>query len=52
MGKLFFYSDQKVESPGNQRLDKILIVEGKKNIKIGYIPSTEDKGMKYYNTKV
>ena len=25
MGKLFFYSDQVVESPGNRRLDDILL---------------------------
>lgn len=53
MGKLFFYSDQVVESLGNQRLDKILfsrLIPDK--IKIGYIPSTEDRGHKYFQTKV
>ena len=53
MGKLFFYSDQIVDSPGNQRLDKILFANMKnENIKIGYIPSIEDKDKKYFNAKV
>ncbi|MBM7691484.1 dipeptidase E [Peribacillus deserti] len=52
MGKLFFYSDQVVESTGNRRLDNILL-EGMntKNIKISYIPSTEDREKTYFNTK-
>ncbi|MEF7565235.1 hypothetical protein EVU96_18070 [Bacillus infantis] len=52
MGKLFFYSDQVVESSGNQRLDNILL-DGKdtKNTKIGYIPSTEDREKAYFKTK-
>lgn len=53
MGKLFFYSDQIAESPGNKKLDKFLFNNRKnKNIKIGYIASTEDKDKKYFNTKV
>ncbi|WP_449536399.1 Type 1 glutamine amidotransferase-like domain-containing protein [Ferdinandcohnia sp. Marseille-Q9671] len=53
MGKLFFYSDQVVESPGNKRLDNILFAGiDTKTSKIGYIPSTEDKDKKYFNTKV
>ena len=53
MGKLYFYSDQVNETIGNQRLDKILL-EGMdtKNIKIGYIPSTEDKENIYFNIKL
>lgn len=52
MGKLFFYSDQVVESTGNKRLDNILFGGmNTKNIKIGYIPSTEDKEKTYYNSK-
>ncbi|TKD71387.1 Type 1 glutamine amidotransferase-like domain-containing protein [Pseudalkalibacillus hwajinpoensis] len=52
MGKLFFYSDQVVESPGNRRLDNILLTGMEpKDIKIGYIPSTEDKEKTYFNTK-
>lgn len=52
MGKLFFYSDQVVESPGNRRLDNILLTgKDPKSIKIGYIPSTEDKEKTYFNTK-
>jgi dipeptidase E len=52
MGKLFFYSDQVVESPGNRRVDDLLF-SGlvPKNIKIGYIPSTEDKEKRYFNLK-
>lgn len=53
MGKLFFYSDQIIESSGNQRLDNILL-DGMdtKNTKIGYIPSTEDREKTHFNTKV
>lgn len=53
MGKLFLYSDQIIESPGNQRLDSLLFngMETEK-IKVGYIPSTEDKDKKYFRTKV
>jgi len=52
MGKLFFYSDQTIDSPGNRRLDQILL-DGMdvQNTKIGYIPSTEDKGKVYFDTK-
>lgn len=43
MGKLFFYSDQVKESPGNVRMDELLFAGMEpKNIKIGYIPSTRD----------
>ncbi|WP_223701679.1 Type 1 glutamine amidotransferase-like domain-containing protein [Sutcliffiella deserti] len=53
MGKLFFYSDQVVESPGNRRLDNLLLASKElKFIKIGYIPSTEDKEKTHFNTKV
>lgn len=53
MGKLFFYSDQVKESPGNVRMDELLFAGIEpKNIKIGYIPSTEDKEKKYFHTKV
>ncbi|MBM7619350.1 dipeptidase E [Bacillus tianshenii] len=53
MGKLFFYSDQVSEYPGNQRMDKMLF-DGfdPNNIKIGYIPSTDDKERNYFQTKV
>jgi dipeptidase E len=53
MGKLFLYSDQIIESPGNQRLDSLLFngMETEK-IKVGYIPSTQDKDKKYFRTKV
>ncbi|WP_226658081.1 Type 1 glutamine amidotransferase-like domain-containing protein [Guptibacillus hwajinpoensis] len=53
IGKLFFYSDQVNDSPGNQRLDSLLF-EGLdlKTIKVGYIPSTEDKDKQYFQTKV
>lgn len=52
MGKLFFYSDQVFESPGNQRLDHLLFAElDPKNTKIGYIPSTEDKEKKHFHKK-
>lgn len=53
MGKLYFYSDQVNETIDNQRLDKILLIGmDTKNIKIGYIPSTEDKEKIYFNTKL
>ncbi|MGA9290050.1 MAG: Type 1 glutamine amidotransferase-like domain-containing protein [Anaerobacillus sp.] len=53
MGKLLFYSDQIVESPGNQRLDKVLFTGMEpKQIKVGYLPSTEDIDRKYFKTKV
>ncbi|WP_194840879.1 Type 1 glutamine amidotransferase-like domain-containing protein [Filobacillus milosensis] len=53
MGKLYFYSDQVIESPGNKRLDQLLLAGFEaKDIKIGYIPSTEDKDKEYFNTKV
>lgn len=53
IGKLFFYSDQVVESPGNQRLDALLF-EGLEisTVQVGYIPSTEDKRKQYFQTKV
>lgn len=53
MGKLFLYSDQIMESPGNQRLDSLLFngMETEK-IKVGYLPSTEDHNKKYFRTKV
>ncbi|MGF2616370.1 hypothetical protein FZC84_01120 [Rossellomorea vietnamensis] len=53
MGKLFFFSDQIIESSGNQRLDNILL-DGLDvtNAKIGYIPSTEDRERTYFNKKV
>ncbi len=53
MGKLFLYSDQIIESPENQRLDSLLFngMETEK-IKLGYIPSTQDKDKKYFRTKV
>lgn len=52
MGKLFFYSDQIAETPGNRRLDERLL-EGldPETAKIAYIPSTEDKEQKYYTLK-
>ncbi|MCM3612169.1 Type 1 glutamine amidotransferase-like domain-containing protein [Planococcus sp. MERTA32b] len=52
MGKLFFYSDQITESPGNKRLDHLLL-EGLdlEHAKIAYIPSTEDKEKVYYTLK-
>jgi dipeptidase E len=52
MGKLFFYSDQIAETPGNKRLDHLLL-EGlnPETARIAYIPSTEDKERKYYNLK-
>lgn len=52
MGKLFFYSDQITETPGNKRLDHLLL-EGldPEYTKIAYIPSTEDKERKYFNLK-
>ncbi|WP_226673485.1 Type 1 glutamine amidotransferase-like domain-containing protein [Rossellomorea aquimaris] len=53
MGKLFFYSDQVVESPGNRRLDDILLAGvNTNNIQVGYIPSTEDKDKTFFRTKV
>ncbi|WP_186725648.1 Type 1 glutamine amidotransferase-like domain-containing protein [Planomicrobium sp. CPCC 101110] len=52
MGKLFFYSDQVVESFGNQRLDHMLFdSRNTKNTKIGYIPSTEDREKTYFDIK-
>ncbi|RLQ90826.1 Type 1 glutamine amidotransferase-like domain-containing protein [Planomicrobium sp. Y74] len=52
MGKLFFYSDQIAETPGNKRMDHLLL-EGldPEHTKIAYIPSTEDKERKYFNLK-
>ena len=52
MGKLFFYSDQVVETPGNERLDQLLL-EGldPETIKMAYIPSTEDSEKMYFNLK-
>jgi dipeptidase E len=53
VGKLFFYSDQVAESIGNRRLDTILFNgQDLTQIKIGYIPSTEDKEKKHFNAKV
>jgi len=53
MGKLFLYSDQIIESPENQRLDALLFNEmATEKIKVGYIPSTQDKDKKYFRTKV
>ncbi len=52
-GKLIFYSDQVVESPGNRRLDEFLFAGLETSqIKVGYLPSTEDIHKKYFNTKV
>ncbi|WP_421385356.1 Type 1 glutamine amidotransferase-like domain-containing protein [Bacillus salacetis] len=52
MGKLFFYSDQVVESPGNRRLDeKLLAGMNTDNVKVGYIPSTEDKEKTFFRSK-
>ncbi|QOR64774.1 Type 1 glutamine amidotransferase-like domain-containing protein [Cytobacillus suaedae] len=52
MGKLFFYSDQVVGSPGNRKLDNLLFAGKRANdIKIGYIPSTVDIEKKYFNVK-
>ncbi len=50
MGEIFFYSDQIIEPLGNQRLDNILL-DGMdiKNVKIGYIPSAEDKERTNFN---
>lgn len=52
MGKLFFYSDQITETPGNERLDHLLL-EGLnlEHAKIAYIPSTEDKEKEYFKLK-
>lgn len=53
MGKLYFYSDQVDETIGNRKLDTILLNGmNPKNIKIGYIPSTEDREKMYFNAKV
>lgn len=52
MGKLLFYSDQVVESTGNKRLDCFLFSGlDNKNMRIGYIPSTEDKGKVHFHKK-
>lgn len=52
MGNLFFYSDQVIESPGNRRLDNKLFTSGEpEGIKIGYIPSTEDREKIHFNIK-
>ena len=52
MGKLFFYSDQVVESLDNRRVDELLFSGlNPKNIKIAYIPSIEDKERKYFHVK-
>ena len=52
VGKLFFYSDQGIETPGNVRLDRLLL-EGlePEKVKMAYIPSTEDNGKTYFNLK-
>ncbi len=52
VGRLFFYSDQVLDSLHNRCLDDVLF-EGKspREIKIGYIPSTEDKEKKYFHIK-
>lgn len=52
MGKLFFYSDQVSETPGNERLDRRLL-EGldPEKLKIAYIPSTEDRDKTYFRLK-
>lgn len=53
LGKLFFYSDQIIGSSGNKRLDHLLFANMRTSrIKIGYIPSTEDKEKAYFNMKV
>ena len=53
MGKLFFYSDQVVESPGNRRLDDILLAGmDTKNIQLGYIPSKAENQKTFFRTKV
>lgn len=52
MGKLFFYSDQIAETPGNTRMDHLLLRGlDPEYAKIAYIPSTEDKDRKYFNLK-
>jgi dipeptidase E len=52
VGKLFFYSDQVVESSGNRRLDeKLLAGMNTENVKVGYIPCTEDKEKNFFRTK-
>ena len=52
MGKLFFYSDQIKETPGNERLDHLLL-DGLnlETTKIAYIPSVEDSEKTYFNLK-
>ncbi|TAA72597.1 Type 1 glutamine amidotransferase-like domain-containing protein [Planococcus salinarum] len=52
MGKLFFYSDQVRGTPGNERLDQLLL-EGldPEKLKIAYIPSTEDRDKTYFKLK-
>lgn len=52
VGRLFFYSDQVLESPQNRRLDEVLFEDtNASDVKIGYIPSTEDKEKKYFHIK-
>ncbi|GGE56166.1 Type 1 glutamine amidotransferase-like domain-containing protein [Priestia taiwanensis] len=53
MGKMFFYSDQVVVSPRNRRLD-VLLLDGREveKVRVGYIPSTEDKEREYFKKKV
>ena len=52
MGKLFFYSDQVLESPQNRRLDDVLFEDkNPREINIVYIPSTEDKEKQYFHLK-
>lgn len=53
LGTLYFYSDQVEDNTGNQMLDKKLFENmDNSNIKIGYIPSTEDENKTFFQKKV
>lgn len=51
-GRLFFYSDQVIESPGNRNLDTLLLADHvPAQIRIGYIPSTADPDRQFFRNK-
>ncbi len=51
--RLFFYSDQITESPGNGNVDTVLLLAGHHaaHIRIGFIPSTGHPDRKFFRDK-
>lgn len=51
-GRLFFYSDQIIESPGNRNLDALLLAgHNPAQTRIGFIPSTGDPDRRFFRNK-